>query len=394
MSQEESIGVSYTRRKAHCGLAALLAVAGLLLAACGGDGDSPSVDAPGKLLSVQNYAGPTALQEASANVSISYVTTSFNGKPTTVNGLISLPKTPPPAGGYPVISWANGTTGFAPQCAPSAVVSAVRDAYLNEWLKRGYAVLRTDYEGWGGATGHRPLVHGTSNANAVTDIVTAAHAYSSQLSNDWMVVGHSEGAGAAVWTAGLVDEAGGKYPLKGAIAIAPVGPGILKFMDNAVNGGAVLGQPFLSVTVLAAKVVDPTINLDALVKEPMKSQVEAARTQCLGPLFVLPQLQPGQYLNPGADYDKVARFLKTQQDPSALTMRVPVSIIQGSNDETTVTPPTTAQMISSLCSRGASIQYKEYAGQTHSGVIPTSQDDAFSFAAAAFAGNAPKNSCM
>ena len=74
MSQEESIGVSYTRRKAHCGLAALLAVAGLLLAACGGDGDSPSVDAPGKLLSVQNYAGPTALQEASANVSISYVT--------------------------------------------------------------------------------------------------------------------------------------------------------------------------------------------------------------------------------------------------------------------------------------------------------------------------------
>jgi pimeloyl-ACP methyl ester carboxylesterase len=128
------------------------------------------------------------------------------------------------------------------------------------------------------------LVHGTSNANGLIDIVTAAHAYSSQLRNNWMVVGHSEGAGAALWTAGLADKAAGKYPLKGVIAIAPIGPGILKFMDNAVNGGAVSGQPFLSVTVLGAKVVDPTINLDALVKEPMKPLVEAAKTQCLGPL--------------------------------------------------------------------------------------------------------------
>jgi len=33
--------------------------------------------------------------------------------------VLSIPKGTPPPGGWPVIRWANGTTGNAPQCAPS-----------------------------------------------------------------------------------------------------------------------------------------------------------------------------------------------------------------------------------------------------------------------------------
>lgn len=389
---EIMIFLNYQTLKSKMMVIGGLLTSSLLLGACMNT-DSSQNATTGKLISVQQDIDISTLPDAAKRVQISYTTSSFNGKATTVNGLMTLPKTPVPQGGYPVVSWGSGTTGFAAQCMPSQAVNATRDAYLNEWLKRGYVVLQTDYEGWGGSVGHRPLLDGKSNAAALTDIVTAAHRYSNQLSNEWIVVGHSEGGGAALWVAGLTQQAGGKYPLKGAIAIAPVGPGILKFMDNAVNGGVVHAQPFLSVTVLGANIVDPSIDLDKLLKAPMKPQVEAAKTQCLAPLFKLKQLQAGQYLNAGADYDKVTDFLKTAQDPSRLTMKVPVTIIQGTQDETTVTPLTTKAMISSFCSRGATVEYHEYSGETHRSVIPASQEDTFSFAKKVFSNQPTKNVC-
>lgn len=393
MFKEKLIFHNAKQCKSKMILMGLLVASVFLLNACTSFQSSHKIVA-GQLRSMQEFNGSTALLEASKNVQISYTTTSFNGQPITVKGTIALPKMPTPKGGYPVISWGSGTTGFAPQCMPSASENSTRDAYLNEWLKRGYAVLQTDYEGWGGETGHRPLLDGPSNAAALTDIVTAAHRYSDQLSNEWIVVGHSEGGGAALWVAGLTQQAGGKYHLKGAIAIAPVGPGILKFMDNAVNGGVVHAQPFLSVTVLGASIVDPSIDLDKLLKAPMKPQLEAAKTQCLAPLFKLKQLQSGEYLNAGTDYDKIAKFLKQRQDPSTQTMKVPVFIIQGTQDETTVTPVTTSKMVADFCSRGGVVKYQEYSGETHRSVIPASQTDAFDFASQVFSGQHSNNICI
>ena len=33
--------------------------------------------------------------------------------------MLTYPNGAPPAGGWPVVSWANGTVGMAPQCTPS-----------------------------------------------------------------------------------------------------------------------------------------------------------------------------------------------------------------------------------------------------------------------------------
>jgi len=48
-----------------------------------------------------------------------YVSESIYGKPTLVTGLVMVPDTPPPSGGYPVVTWGHGTNGMADQCAPS-----------------------------------------------------------------------------------------------------------------------------------------------------------------------------------------------------------------------------------------------------------------------------------
>ena len=110
-------------------------------------------------------------------------------------------------------------------------------------------------------------------------------------------------------------------------------------------------------------------------------------------MYRMPLLQPGQYLSKGADFDKLARFLQ-QQDPSQLTLQVPVAIMQGEKDETTVTPPTTKLMIRALCSKGARVHYKEYADETHGSVVQASAKESLRFLDAVFKGEPTANDCL
>ncbi|MFC9970954.1 hypothetical protein ACFVH6_08640 [Spirillospora sp. NPDC127200] len=91
-----------------------------------------------------------------------------------------------------------------------------------------------------------------------------------------------------------------------------------KFFRDVLNGEPVAqgAQPYISVTVLAASAVDPRIDLNRLVADPMKPQLRKARSECIGALFGLPRLQPGQYLTKGPDADKLLGCIKAQ-DPSS-----------------------------------------------------------------------------
>lgn len=346
---------------------------------------------PGQLITIRESTR-NKLPDAGENYFVSYLAPTPTGGEAVLYGQISLPKSPPPEGGYPVISWGNGTTGNAPQCAPS-IVSSYAVEYLNEWVKRGYAVVRTDYEGWG-ADGPRLELNGKSNADAMGYLVAAAHELTDQLSDDWIAIGHSLGGGAALWTASQSY----KYNLKGAIALAPVGPGVLEFIDGIMQGKPIghFTQQFVSVTLLGAQATDPSIDIDRLATGEMKPQLEAMRdSACLGdPVFMnFPHLQPGEYLKPGEDYDKLVSFLKAQ-DPSSLKLNVPVLIAQGTDDETTVTPSTTEKMVSSLCASDATVDYKVYKAADHRGVITASSMDAFQFAETVFSGKTPKSTCQ
>src|SRR6185503_7550297 len=70
---------------------------------------------------------------------VMYVSTTMQGKPAAVTGLIAIPNGTPPAGGFPVVSWAHGTDGMADQCAPSLDPSA-NVALANVLLDHGWVV--------------------------------------------------------------------------------------------------------------------------------------------------------------------------------------------------------------------------------------------------------------
>ena len=90
-----------------------------------------------------------------------------------------------------------------------------------------------------------------------------------------MVMGHSEGGGAALWAAALGPEAAKGCALKGAIALAPVGPGVLKLISDLANGtdtraafpliAPEVAAYLAAATVLGAQASDPAIDIDKLV---------------------------------------------------------------------------------------------------------------------------------
>src|SRR5262249_31783380 len=148
---------------------------------------------------------PAALPGA-RNILILYRSIGVRGEPVAVSGIVSVPKGRPPKGGWPIVTWAHGTTGIADKCAPSRDngsgalqrVNSHVEPVMEGWLKAGYAIARTDYEGLG-TQGAHPYLIGTSEGHSVLDIVRAARALDRRISNKVIIAGHSQGGHAALW---------------------------------------------------------------------------------------------------------------------------------------------------------------------------------------------------
>ena len=77
---------------------------------------------------------------------------------------------------------------------------ATRYPLLQRWLKAGYAVVRTDYEGLGTPGVHQYLV-GKSEGRSVLDAVRAARALEPRCRKRFVIAGHSQGGHAALFAA-------------------------------------------------------------------------------------------------------------------------------------------------------------------------------------------------
>src|SRR5215218_9150402 len=159
-----------------------------------------------------------ALKGGAGNRLLLYRSTSATGKAVAVSGTLTVPKGKAPKGGWPVISWAHGTTGIADQCAPSRQGSEAIVNYANpllqRWLKAGYAVVRTDYEGLG-APGAHPYLIGTSEGRSTLDMVRAARKLNPDIGKDLVIAGHSQGGQAALFAGSLAKRWTPELKLKG-----------------------------------------------------------------------------------------------------------------------------------------------------------------------------------
>lgn len=174
---------------------------------------------------------------------IAYVSSDTAGRRTVVTGLITAPNSPAPQGGRPLLAWAHGTTGTARRCGPSQLPQPAQP--LNQYLlpsgtsysdfglpametfiKRGYVIVATDYQGLGGPGDHQ-YAQPTTNGRDVINSLRAARSFQPAAAGQRAVIyGWSQGGGATIGAAGLGDYAKSKdavapIDILGFVAMAP-----------------------------------------------------------------------------------------------------------------------------------------------------------------------------
>ncbi|KAL8957789.1 MAG: hypothetical protein Q9193_005027 [Seirophora villosa] len=197
------------------------------------------------------------LPPATAMTRIMYQSITLNGSRVPASAFVLWPYAPASVkngstdgGGYPIVAWARGTSGFTTDGASSNHRSLVQ-----HWLApfplavNGYVVVAPDYAGLGvsrDAAG-RPIVHEyltlPSHADDLIYAVRAAQRHFRELSARFVVLGHSQGGGAA-WAVAVRQA---RYPVPGylgAVAMAPLvdiihhlQPAVQELMGTAICPG-------------------------------------------------------------------------------------------------------------------------------------------------------------
>jgi pimeloyl-ACP methyl ester carboxylesterase len=351
---------------------------------------TPPSTLPGKthgdLIWARKVTGQPALAQASSNQLVLYRSTARNGKPVAVSGTVSLPKGKAPKGGWPVITWAHGTTGIADQCAPSRDTASNPDHLLNAYvypqldafLKAGYAVVRTDYEGLG-TPGVHPYLNGRSEGRAVLDMARAARKLSPSLSRRFVIAGHSQGGQAALFAARLAPSYAGGLQLRGTVAYAPV-----SHLSEQIPIARSLKDPNPGISSFAAMiargldVARPSLNVASLLgpkAAPLYPQVDDRCLLELRGQDSFGALAPAEIFRDDADFSALAAALDSEDDAENLLIHTPVRIEQGT-DDTTVFPTFTDQLAQELQGRKTPLVYKKYAGVNHGNVVAEAQTDA------------------
>jgi pimeloyl-ACP methyl ester carboxylesterase len=334
----------------------------------------------------RKLTGRAALTPAASNTLVLYRSTGSDGKPIAVSGTVTVPKGKAPAGGWPILTWAHGTTGIADSCAPSRSPSDPLTSYvypdLAKWLSAGYAVVRTDYQGLGTPGVHGYLI-GKDEGRSTLDIVRAARKVVSHLSNRVIIGGHSQGGHAALWAAALAKGWTPELKILGTTAFAPASHlGEQASLIRAVTTPSGLSG-IAALIFRAADATKPSLKLPSLLSPAAKTLYPQTLSKCLGALDASNSfggLAPSTLLVDNAD-TKPLEALLNANDPEELKISTPVLILQGTAD-TTVLPPFTDQLDTALRANGVNVTYKKYDGITHGGVVAAADADALAFAQA------------
>jgi predicted esterase len=292
----------------------------------------------------------------------------------------------PPKGGWPVISFAHGTTGSADACAPSRAASgnpaSLATTYIypqqNEWLRNGYAVVRTDYQGLG-TPGPHPYLIGRAEGRSVLDIVTAARELDKRISKRFLIAGHSQGGQSALFAAGDAASWTPKLKLRGTVAFAPASHIYEQksLLPALTTPSGLTALAFMIIHGAATQ--SSAINVNAILSDEVLPYNPRLETECLTQLASSSELggiPPSHLVRSGADTSTIDPVLKAMNP--AVKTAAPILLSQGEAD-TTVFKPFTDTLNTELNGLGGTVIYKTYPGADHVGVTSAGEADALAF---------------
>lgn len=344
---------------------------------------------PGQLLrheAAANYSVGNGVQATR----ILYRSEDAHGRPTATSAVVLMPPGPAPAGGWPLIAWAHGTSGMARMCAPSLMKDVYYgDEGLAEMLKEGFAVVATDYHGLG-TEGPHPYADKAAQANDVIDSVPAAHAAVPGLSRNWVVDGHSQG-GLAAWAVAEKQRQIKDPTYRGAVAVA-----------GATHLGWLLDHPeatkasgfYLAWHAYAIHTRYPQFKVSDMLSAVGQAHYREVTTKgcwfygyaayhgVAGPRMVKAKWRANPW---------VRRFMSANS-AGGTAIRGPIFVIAGEADGS-VPIAGVRDTVRKACALHAAVTFRSYPGLDHDPVMAKSTPDQLRWIRARFAGEPAPGNC-
>jgi alpha-beta hydrolase superfamily lysophospholipase len=361
------------------------------------------------------WARPTQAPKGANAWKVLYKSTLHDGRAVAVSGLVIAPKGKAKKG-RPVVAWAHGTLGGARGCAPSIPANPARDledyytyqsSYtidvgvpaLSELLKAGYVVTATDYQGLGTPGVHQYTVVGTEANNVLDSVKAAQRLPGAGTGSDVVVLGWSQGGGAAIY-AGQTGKASYAKGLRvrGIAALAPAantGPDILGLVapgpTSSLSPSVTAVQQLNAFRGFAAAYAN--LKLADVVAEPGMAPLKALDNQCtihLGDVVQELEVDPATFFKRPLPTAWRARF-EQNTDGNQATV-APVLVMQGTAD-TVVNPNGSTQYAQRACRFGQPVQYSVYPGENHQTIPFAAQSQYVRWIADRFAGRKAPTNC-
>jgi pimeloyl-ACP methyl ester carboxylesterase len=350
----------------------------------------PVAGKPGQLLNSEPLPSELDLSEAGIQKRILYTSTDgVDGKsPTIVSGAYFAPKGTPPAGGWPIVAWAHGTVGMADICAPSWAGRSYRDIqYLNRWLAEGFAIVATDYQGLG-TPGPHPYLKTRPAAYSMLDSIRAVLGGDFGVSNKILLVGQSQGGGAAFATAAFAPTYAPDLNIRGTIAT-----GIpylsAKTLSKPPSGDPNKVDPTLAYVLyigLTLQQADTGLQASDLFSARALPVLELARTTCYAGLVsgvTSASLTAATTALPG--FRKAAAAALPAFTYPTLKLTQPIFLGTGAEDKD-VAPEDQLSLVKDVCEAGTIVEAHLYSSLNHGETVNASLKDSLPFVKKVMAG--------
>lgn len=284
--------------------------------------------------------------------------------------------------GFPLVGLAHGTTGLVPECGMSQAPFTPGTTGFEYWeflgrqiVANGYAVVVTDYEGMGAPGNPTYLLR--KQGYDVLDSLRAATRFRPQTVDATKVgiIGHSEGAYAVLaagdlWTAYAPD-----VMLRGVVSIAPGGVPPIPYAINALvsatgSGGAGPRNGYVSYLSTSWSANYPELlSTDAFFTAEGAQTIPEAAKLCQGE--IVQQLDQPITTYFSTDLPKEIITVAAANTPITGRSAAPTLMIQGQKD-TGIVPQITRGFANLMCFYGSTVEYRQFANDTHRSSVFTS----------------------
>lgn len=362
-----------------------------------------------RVAKVPNLEGRTGVRR----FMLAYRTERDEGEDGVSTALVYLPEKPR-AGSLPAVVAAHGTTGLADACA---ITHAAEHEYLDSlalaWAASGLPVIATDYAGLG-TVGVQGYGNFPDTGRSVLDSARALRRFAGEdrVSDKALVLGHSQGGGAALAAAAYANETP-DVKVAGVVAFSPAWAYLSYVEAIRLSTISMNGLRAAAATLLYADLANITEGESqagaAFHPSIRQFLTEKTGSVCyleLGPLVdtpaagYVPPATMADFVDPDfkaaaldcADNGKCSGLPgqwaeRAKKNDPHVDPSVPILFVQGELD-TTLKPGQASCFFGRLLKDGAEPVECVYPGEDHMSIVPNATGFAVDWAMAAFRGKA------